>query len=216
MSYYDSTVASYDTQINNHNQTISECYTKIKQCEDDIEELKRLKIKVDDVDSAVDTAVTATSNKIDNLPSVITNPFAFLKLNYFSTFLDTIRGSDHKRAKGGIESAVTKINNKIKELQNEIESLRSTITQCQNSITSLKQQKGSYITAKENEQRLARQQREAEERARQAASQQASQPKPAASAAKPAAKPAPKPAAKKTTKKEKDLGDVISSFFKKF
>lgn len=31
MSYYDSTVASYNTQINNHNQTISECNTNLER-----------------------------------------------------------------------------------------------------------------------------------------------------------------------------------------
>ncbi len=171
MSYYDSTVASYNAQISNHNQTISECNVKIKKCEDDIEELRRLKAKMDGVDNAIDIAVAATSSKISNLPSLITNPFAFLKMNYFSSFLDLIKGSDHTKAKHGIGNAILKINNQIKESQNEINRLRFTITKCQVSIATLNQQKSSYISNKENQQRMERLQHEIEETLRGAIGQ---------------------------------------------
>lgn len=108
MSYYDSKVASYDYQILTNNQRISECNQRIRQLEDGIEELKKVKIKVVNVDSAVTTAVGSTSRMLNSFPALITNPFSFLKMSFFSNILDVINGSEHNKAKKGIESALVK------------------------------------------------------------------------------------------------------------
>lgn len=147
MSYYDSTVASYDSQIGSNNTTIDNCYDRIRQLEDDIDELKKLKIKVGDVDEAVANAVSNTSNKINRLPSVIVNPFSFLKLNYFSNFFDVLNGPEHKNAKNSIDNAVKKIDKQISNCQTEIENLRGEITRCNNNIRTLTTQKNNYIAA---------------------------------------------------------------------
>ena len=146
MSYYDSTVASYDSQINSNNVRISECNARIKQLEDDIAELRILRGRVTKVDDAVETATGNTSNKINNLPSVITNPFSFLKLNYFSSFLDVLRGSERNKARNSISGAFTKIDAKIRELENEIQNMRNEINRCNSNISSLSQQKRNYIS----------------------------------------------------------------------
>lgn len=155
MSYYDSTVAYYDNQISGMNQRIAECNQKIKQLEDDIEDLGRVKNKVGHVDSTMTTAVDSTSRKISNLPSLITNPFSILKINFFVGFLDVVKGSEHSRAKKGIESAIAKIANKIRDLQKEIESLRSEIGRCNSNISSFARQRSNYISAKEAAEREA-------------------------------------------------------------
>lgn len=146
MSYYDSTVASYDTQINNNNQRIIEYNQRIRQLEDDIEDLNKVKIRVVDLDSALTTATEKTSRRINNLPALIINPFSFLKMNYFANFLDVIQGNDHKKAKNGIENALFKIDFKIKELKREIEELRAEINRCNSNIGLLTRQKSDYIT----------------------------------------------------------------------
>ncbi len=149
MSYYDNQVAYYDNQIHTSNQRIVECNQKIKQLEDDVEDLYRVKAKVVNVDSAMTIAADGTSSKISNLPSLITNPFSVLKTTFFSGFLDVVKGSEHSKAKRGIENATTKIANKIKELQREIESLKTEIGRCNSNVSSLTRQKSNYIVAAE-------------------------------------------------------------------
>lgn len=147
MSYYDSTVASYNNQIYSNNKRIDECIQRIRQLEDDIEDLQRVKTRVHGVDTAVTMATNGTAKKISNLPSAITNPFSVLKMNYFSSFLDVIKGNEHTRAQKGIESANAKINAQIGKLQREIESLRSEINRCNSNIRSLRWQRNNYIAA---------------------------------------------------------------------
>ena len=186
MGYYDSTVASYDSQITNNHARINECNARIRQLEDDISELKTLRGRVGKVDEAVETASSNTSNKINNLPAVITNPFSFLKLNYFSSFLDVLKGSERNKARNGISGAFTKIDAKIRDSQNEIERLRGEINQCNSNINSLSWQRNNYIT--NTDRRLAEEaaaRRAAEERAvREAQEQEASRKAQAETAAK--------------------------------
>lgn len=156
MSYYDSTVASYDNQICNNNQRIAECSQRIRQLEDDIEDLGRIKAKVGNVDNAITMAAEVTSSKISNFPLLITNPFSILKTNFFSSFLDVVKGSEHVKAKKGIESVTIKISNKISELQREIENLRLEIGRCNSNVSSLICKKSNYIAAAEaTEQEIA-------------------------------------------------------------
>ena len=155
MGYYDGQVAYFDNQIRSNRQLIDEYNHQIIKLEDDIEDLRRIKIKVDTVDSAMATAVSGTSSKISNLPSLITTPFSFLKTNFFAGFFDILNGSEHTKAKKGIESANTKIKNKISELQREIERLRYEIRKCNSNVNFLARQKGNYIAAKEAAEREA-------------------------------------------------------------
>ena len=90
MGYYDGTVGWYDGQISNNRQTITNCNNQIRAYEDDIEELRRLKIRVGDVDTAVVSAVKNSSDKVNKLPAFVTNPFSILKLNFFSKMVDVI------------------------------------------------------------------------------------------------------------------------------
>lgn len=173
MSYYDSTVGSYDSQITNNHEKINECNARIKQLEDDISELKTLRGRVGKVDEAVETASSNTSNKINNLPEVITTPFSFLKMNYFSSFLDVLKGAERNKARNGISGAFDKIDAKIRDAQNEIERLHSEINQCNSNINSLSWQRNNYIT--NTERRLAEEadtRRAAEERAAREAQEQ--------------------------------------------
>lgn len=155
MSYYDGQVAYFDNQIRSNRQFIDEYNYQIKKIEDDIEDLRRIKNKVNNVDSAMTTAVDGTSSKISNLPALITNPFSFLKTNFFASFLDVLKGSEHTKAKRGIESANQKISNKIGELQREIERLRAEIGRCNSNVNFLTRQKGNYIADKEASEREA-------------------------------------------------------------
>lgn len=146
MSYYDSTVASYDNQVSSNHTRIAECSARIGQLEDDIAELRQLRGKVGKVDEAVETAASTTASKINKLPSVITNPFSVLKLSYFTSFLDVLKGSDRTRARNGISGAFAKIDAKVRELENEIQNLRNEIGRCNANILSLTQQKNNYIS----------------------------------------------------------------------
>ena len=155
MSYYDSQVAYFDRQISSNRQLIDDYNRQIKQVEDDVEDLQRIKIKVGTVDAAMATAVSGTSSKISNLPSLITNPFSFLKTSFFAGFIDAVNGSEHTKAKKGIENANTKIIKQISQLQSEIERLRSKIGMCNSNVNSFDRQKSNYIAAKEAAEREA-------------------------------------------------------------
>ena len=95
-----------------------------------------------------------------------------MKMNYFSSFLDVLKGSSERiRSSNSISSAFDKIKNKICELEGKIQNLRDAINQCNSNITSLRQQKASYITNMERkiaEEKAARQRAEAEARQREA------------------------------------------------
>ncbi len=150
MSYYDNTIEFYDGQIHDNNQRIGECYQRIRKIEDDIEELRRIKKKVQHVDYAVVSAVDSTEKKLNGFPSLIVNPLALLKTSYFSNLFDVVKGNGHTRAKAGIESAIQKINVKIHELQGEIENLKLEIGRCNSNINNINSQKNLYIAAREN------------------------------------------------------------------
>lgn len=145
MGYYDSTVGWYDGQISNNRQTIVNCNNQIKACEDDVEELRRLKIRVGAVDSAVVTATKNSADKVNKLPMLISNPFSVLKMNFFSGFLDMIKGPEHMRARNAVGNAVEKIDTKIRELERKIDDLQDEIRRCNGNINSLTTQKRSYI-----------------------------------------------------------------------
>ena len=145
MSYYDSTVANYDRQISSNNNSISTYTNKIKSLEDDIDELKKLRIRVGDVDDAVVAAASASENKVNNLPGLIMNPLSVLKTTFFSSFLDVVKGPEHTKARKGVESAFGKIDAKIKELQGNIEDLQAEIKQCNNTVKSLTNKRRKYI-----------------------------------------------------------------------
>ncbi len=187
MSYYDNTVASYDSQISSNNARIGECNARIRQLEDDIADLRHLRGRVTKVDDAVETAASNTSNKINNLPSVITNPFSFLKMNYFSSFLDVLKGSDRTKARNGISGAFSKIDAKIRELENEIQRMKDEIGRCNANISSLNQQKRNYISNMERKiaEEAAARRRAEEAAAREAAAQEAARKAAEAAAKKP-------------------------------
>lgn len=145
MGYYDGTVGWYDGQISNNRQTITNCNNQIRAYEDDIEELRRLKIRVDDVDTAVVSAAKNSSDKVNKLPALITNPFSILKMNFFSSFLGVIKGPEHTRARNAVGNAVEKINSKIKELEGKIGDLQDEIRRCNGNINSLTTQRSNYI-----------------------------------------------------------------------
>lgn len=145
MGYYDGTVGWYDGQISNNRETITNCNNQIMAFEDDIDELRRLKIRVGDVDTAVVTAAKKSSDKVNKLPALISNPFSILKMNFFSNFLGVIKGPEHDRARKSVGSAIEKIDAKIKELQNKIEDLQGQIRQCNGNINSLTTQRNNYI-----------------------------------------------------------------------
>lgn len=145
MGYYDDTVGRYDGQIRSNRKTITNCNNQIRAYEDDIEDLCRLKIRAGDVDSAVVTAVKDSSDKVNKLPELILNPFAVLKMNFFSKFLGVIKGPEHDRARNSVGSAIEKIDAKIKELQSKIEELQGEIRQCNGNINSLTTQRSNYI-----------------------------------------------------------------------
>lgn len=166
MSYYDNTVASYDSRIANNYARIDEYNSRIKQLEDDIEELKQLLNRVKKVDESVETATSKSLTKINNLPTVINSPFSFLKTNFFSSFLDVLKGSPERiRSNTSLSSAVDKVRVKIRELEDEIQDLRDAINQCNSNIASLYRQKTSYISDMERkiaEENAARQRAESE------------------------------------------------------
>ena len=145
MGYYDGTVGWYDGQISNNRQTIINCNNQIMAFEDDIDELRRLKIRVGDVDSAVVAAAKNSSDKVNKLPALISNPFSILKMNFFSNFLGVIKGTEHNRARNSVGNAIEKIDTKIKELQGKIEDLQGQIRQCNGNINSLTTQRSNYI-----------------------------------------------------------------------
>ncbi len=149
MSYTDSTVVSYNNQINNNNDIISKCNLKINQITDDIEELKQLRSKVSAVDDAVDTANSNTSAKINGLPSVIVNPLSFLRLNCFQKIVDLLNGNESKKAKDSLTDALSKIDAKIAELENEIQTLNGDIKQCNSQNNTLAKKRNSYIETME-------------------------------------------------------------------
>ncbi len=175
MNYYDSTVASYDSHISSNNTRIGECNARIRQLEDDIADLRHLHGRVMKVDEAVETATSNTSNKINNLPSVIANHFSLLKMNYFSAFIDVLKGSERNKARNGISGAFSKIDVKIRELENEIQNLRDEIGCCNANISSLNQQKSNYISNMERKiaEEAAARRRAEEAAAREAAAQEA-------------------------------------------
>lgn len=148
MANYDSTIASYDNKINRNNQRINECNQIIRQLEDDIEELRRLRPKIINVENAVGAAARASAKKIAGLPAAIFNPLAVLKMNYFSGVLDAINGGERVKAQNAAENAKAKIDSKIRELQWEIENLRNEVRQCNSNINSLSRQKRIYISEK--------------------------------------------------------------------
>lgn len=145
MGYYDGTVGWYDGQISNNRQTITNCNNQIKAYEDDIEELRRLKIRVGDVDTAVVSAANNSSDKVNKLPALITNPFSILKMNFFSSFLGVIKGPEHTRARNAVGNAVEKINSKISELEGKIGDLQGEISRCNGNINTLTTQRSNYI-----------------------------------------------------------------------
>lgn len=145
MSYYDSTVAYYDNQIWYNNQRISSCNRRIKQLEDDIEELKKAKAKVANVNGALARAADDTSRKIAKLPSLTCGFSSALNRNFFSGFLDAVNGSTRAKAQGGINNANSKIEVKIREMRREIDNLRNEIRSCKSNISSLSWQRENYI-----------------------------------------------------------------------
>lgn len=161
MGYYDGTVGWYDGQISNNRQIITNCNNQIMAFEDDIDELRRLKIRVGNVDSAVATAAKSSLDKVNKLPTFVSNPFSVLKMNFFSGFLGVIKGPEHDRARNSIESAIEKIDAKIRELQGKIEDLQGQIRQCNGNINSLTTRRSNYIaqaTAPKSEPQSAPQQ----------------------------------------------------------
>ena len=70
-------------------------------------------------------------------------------------FIDAVNGSEHTKAKKGIENANTKIIKQISQLQSEIERLRSKIGMCNSNVNSFNRQKSNYIAAKEAAEREA-------------------------------------------------------------
>lgn len=145
MGYYDGTVGWYDTQISNNRQTITNCNNQIMALEDDIDDLRRLKTRVGDVDTAVVSAAKNSSDKVNKLPALIVNPFSILKMNFFSNFLGVIRGPEHDRARSSVGNAIDKIDAKIKELQGKIDDLQDEIRRCNGNINTLTTQRGNYI-----------------------------------------------------------------------
>ena len=80
MSYYDNTVASYDSQITNNYAQIDEYNSQIRQLEDDIEDLKQLNGRVKKVDEAVETATNNTSSMTRFMASIRLSRDIFLIL----------------------------------------------------------------------------------------------------------------------------------------
>lgn len=148
MANYDSTIAFYDNKINRNNRRINECNQVIRRLEDDIEELRRLRPRIINVENAVATAANASAKKITRLPAAIFNPLAVLKMNYFTGVLDAINGGERVKAQNATENAKVKVDNKIRELQQEIENLRNEVRQCNSNINSLSRQKRIYISEK--------------------------------------------------------------------
>lgn len=146
MDYYDDKVGWYDGQISNNRRTIASCNKRIMVFEDDIDDLRRMRIRIENVDSAVVAAAIKSSDKVNKLPSVLSNPLSVLKIGFFSNFLGAIKGSEHNRARNSIGDAIEKVDKKINELQGEIEDLQGEIRRCNGNIDSLTTQKRNYIT----------------------------------------------------------------------
>lgn len=145
MNYYDNTVMFYDNKIDSYHKQIVNANLKIKQLEDDIYELRCFKEKISKVDNAVEEASSSTSKRIFGFPSAAKTPFSLLKVNFFSSIFDALKGTEYLKAKNEIEGSYTKIETKINELQNEIQQLRNEIGNCNSNIKSLTYQKTNYI-----------------------------------------------------------------------
>lgn len=143
MNDFESEIASCDGRISNCYTEINDCETRIKTLENDIAELKQLKGKFEDVDSALETANNDTSSRIGNMPSSVINPLAILKVSFFSGFLEFLKGPESQKAKSGTGNAISKIEKKIRENEEEIQNLRDKIKRCGADITSLQEQKES-------------------------------------------------------------------------
>lgn len=149
MSYYDSTVGWYDSQISSKRQTIASFNSQIMALEDDIEDLRRLKIRVGDVESAVTAAAKSSSDRVGKLPELVLNPRAILRISFFSQFIYVIKGPEHTRAKNAVGSAIEKINVQIEEFQNRIDNMQDSIRECNEAISSIAKQRSNYIAKAE-------------------------------------------------------------------
>lgn len=151
MSYYDGTVAYYDKQIAIDYEKIEACKLKIQKLEDDIAELRQLRVSVEGVGTEVENARNKTSRTIENLPMVIATASAVIKMSFFERMTDALDGPEKKKAIEGIENALRKIDQMISGIEKEIQAIDAEAQKANSHIGEVKQQKKIYIANKEKE-----------------------------------------------------------------
>lgn len=131
--YYQREINKLKSQINLNNQ-------QIKNNENDISELNSLKIKMKSVNSALDDASSKTVNSINSLPSLILNPFAILKLNFFEEFINVVKGTEFNNAKMSVDNSIAKIDKQISDFNQQVENFKSSNAKCNNKIQYFRRQ----------------------------------------------------------------------------
>lgn len=107
-------------KIQNYKNRISSNMYQIRKMEDDIEQLKILKSKLEKMKRQVEKSSEITRNKIFAVPNMIRSN---MKLNIFSNIINYTNGTHYNDAIDEINSGIYKIQNEIEIKQNNVSNL---------------------------------------------------------------------------------------------
>lgn len=107
-------------KIQNYKNRISSNMYQIRKMEDDIEQLKILKSKLEKMKRQVEKSSEITKNKIFAVPNMIRSN---MKLNIFSNIINYTNGTHYNDAIDEINSGIYKIQNEIEIKQNNVSNL---------------------------------------------------------------------------------------------
>lgn len=145
----DSKLDSYNNKIQNNQNQINILNQRIRQINEDLEQLYALKRKLQNIRDSIEHGKSGSTGVIGGIVGSLLSPFqAVIKPNVFNKLKDVISGSNYSRAKNSSNNSIDKVNRKIKELEREREECRSGISRCQSNITTAKYQKSAYIRSK--------------------------------------------------------------------
>lgn len=107
-------------KIQNYKNRISSNMYQIRKMEDDIEQLKILKSKLEKMKRQVEKSSEITRNKIFAVPNMIRSN---MKLNIFSNIINYTNGTHYNDVIDEINSGIYKIQNEIEIKQNNVSNL---------------------------------------------------------------------------------------------
>lgn len=125
----DPRIEECEKKIRNNKYQIEKYERKIVDLKEEIEELKKIRSKIFNLQNEIDASVSKSESKVNNIVGMIFNAISVIKGTLFFSILDVIKGPQRTQADNGLASSLSKINKKIKEFEKEIENLSTQINQ---------------------------------------------------------------------------------------